>query len=94
MISYDTSTLLGFLETVDDDSNQTLVRFHRNDFKSRFWIHRLLIASELEFSVLTVSNKRNLPKLIYVQNAFLDGVRDVFRKMDINKYKIKEIKGV
>jgi len=84
MVSYEPSTLLGFLETVDDDSNQTLVRFHRNDFKNRFWIHRLLIASELEFSVIIVSNKRNLPKLIYVQNTLLNNVRDMFKRMDIN----------
>jgi len=81
MVSYEPSTLLGFLETVDDDSNQTLVRFHRNDFKNRFWIHRLLIASEIEFNVLTVSYKRNLPKLIYVDNTLLNGVRDIFKRI-------------
>jgi len=84
MVSYEPSTLLGFLETVDDDSNQTLVRFHRNDFKNRFWIHRLLIASEIEFSVLTISSKRNLPKLVNVKNSFLNELRDIFQRMDIN----------
>jgi len=92
MVSYEPSTLLGFLETVDDDSNQTLVRFHRNDFKNRFWIHRLLIASELEFSVLTVTYKRNLPNLIYVQNTFLNELREIFKRFEINKNKIKYLK--
>ena len=81
MESYEPSTLLGYLETVDDDSNQTLVRFHRNDFKNRFWLYRLLIALELEFSVLTVSYKRNLPKLIYVDNTLLNVVKDKYKKI-------------
>lgn len=84
ILSQDKKKLSGFLETVDGMARH-LVHFHRNDFKNRFWMLRLIAAMDMHFTVLVVWDMHRVRKLLCVHKIFLSGMKDLLYRLKITR---------
>lgn len=65
--------------------------FHRNDFKNKFQLVKLLLILQIPFNVIIIQDDSKKSRMLCLDREFLNSLKMILESMKINKYDFTKV---